>query len=160
MKKVFISLAVLLSFFYCSSAQTNVEEFARDNFGAWGLQTGYTGWGFALGAHGDFTFDQFRGRASAELLIDRHPGLGASIAAHYLLELPLKGLNIYPIAGVSMALNGNDHEQAFHLGLDFGAGIEYNFASDWAIFLDGKYDMNLIGERMNYRTYIGFSKFF
>ncbi|MCK9625961.1 MAG: hypothetical protein M0R23_05815 [Bacteroidales bacterium] len=162
MKKILLLLAVLLINVSALSAQTKVEQIAKDNFGAWGAHIGYTGWGTALGVHGDFVFNQFRGRAGADLIFGySHFGLGLNVDMHYVFELPVEGLAIYPIAGLNAVIGGYHYDYAaFHFGVNIGAGIEYDFGNGWMIYADGKYDLNIVGYPGYYRSYFGFSKKF
>jgi opacity protein-like surface antigen len=165
MKKIIILLAVALIGASSISAQTTVQgqkvHKAPTTFGAVGAHIGYAHWGTTLGLHGDFNANNFRGRAGFDLFFHPydnsfHTYLGADVGFHYLINL-IDGLNIYPIIGVG---TGFGRYVDFHLGIDFGAGIEYNFSNGWGVFVDGKYNLRLIGDDVPYRSYIGVTKRF
>ena len=165
MKKIIILLAVALIGVLPLSAQSTSDQATESDqkthkvsttFGAVGAHIGYAFWGTTVGLHGDFNANNFRGRAGFDLFFSEHLNLGADVGFHYLLHL-IDGLNVYPIIGVNMGFGKNVD---FHVGMDFGAGIEYNLANGWSIFLDGKYNLKLLGPDIPYRSYIGVTKRF
>lgn len=160
MKKIIVLLAVALIGVSSLSAQTTVEgqkvHKTSNKFGAMGGHIGYAFLGPTVGLHGDFCASNFRGRAGFDVFIDKAVCLGFDLGFHYLINL-VDGLNIYPIIGASIGFGNMD----FHLGLDLGAGIEYNFRNGWGIFADGKYNVGfIVFDAAPYRSYIGVTKRF
>jgi opacity protein-like surface antigen len=170
MKKIILLLAVAVISVSSLSAQTTSDQATESDqkihkvsssFGAVGAHIGYAFWGPTVGLHGDFNANNFRGRAGFDLFFERvddHNSihLGADVGFHYLINL-IDGLNVYPIIGVNIGFGKNVD---FHVGMDFGAGIEYNFSNGWSLFLDGKYNLRLLGPDIPYRSYIGITKRF
>jgi opacity protein-like surface antigen len=160
MKKIILLLAVAFIGVSSISAQTTVSDQkvhkASSTFGAVGAHIGYAHWGTTLGLHGDFNANNFRGRAGFDVFLGENINLGFDLGFHYLINL-IDGLNVYPVIGVNTGFGENVD---FHLGLDLGAGIEYNFSSGWGVFIDGKYNLRLVGPDVPYRTYVGITKRF
>lgn len=158
MKKIITFAAALLLSASALFAQTAIEKFTKDNFVAIGAQAGYAYRGITLGGHLDFNAGHVRGRAGIDTYWGNHFTIGTDIAFHYLFNL-VEGLSVYPIGGLNLEYCGA-MLSPWHLGLDFGGGIEYDFGNGWAIFADAKYTIRLAGHDNYYRSYFGFTKAF
>ncbi|MDD2595033.1 MAG: hypothetical protein PHD11_04365 [Bacteroidales bacterium] len=160
MKKIVLALAIILASTTIMSAQKVHKLNDGGSFGAIGAHIGYVGgWSTTVGLHGDFGANEFRGRLGLDLMVGNDFGIGGNLAFHYLFGI-VDGLNIYPIAGVDLSYNNYWSSNNIHFGLDLGAGIEYNFTKEWAIFTDCKYDITLAGHDLPYRAYFGVTRTF
>lgn len=159
MKKILTLTSAIILSISALFAQNAVEKFTKDNFMGIGAQAGYSYQGATIGGHLDFNAGQVRGRFGIDTFFGPHFTIGTNIAFHYLFNLPVEGLSIYPIGGFNFEYCGA-YTHPWHLGLDLGAGVEYDFGNGWAIFVDGKYDIRLAGQINSYRSYFGFTKAF
>ena len=85
-----------------------------------------------------------------------------NLNAHYLLGLWNEQLYIYPLAGVNytmtkVKLPGENSDEENHIGLNLGAGIEYELTEHWGVNLEyrhtiiRKVDQGVIGLGINYK---------
>ncbi len=85
-----------------------------------------------------------------------------NINAHYLLGLWNNQLYIYPLAGVNYTMvdfkgEANDLGEENHIGLNLGAGVEYEITDHFGVNLEyrhtiiRKVDQGVIGLGLNYK---------
>ena len=83
-----------------------------------------------------------------------------NINAHYLFNLRHEQLYIYPIAGLNYTMKNDKKEkdEDNHIGLNLGAGIEYEFTEHWGANLEyrhtiirGDLDQGVFGLGVNYK---------
>jgi len=85
-----------------------------------------------------------------------------NINAHYLVNLSNNQLYIYPLAGLNYTIvdfkgDKNVKGEENHIGLNLGAGIEYEFTDHWGANLEyrhtivRKVDQGVIGLGINYK---------
>jgi len=85
-----------------------------------------------------------------------------NLNAHYLVNLKNNQFYIYPLAGINYTmvdykgdLDGRGEEN--HIGLNVGAGLEYELSNNWGVNLEyrhtivRKVDQGVIGIGLNYK---------
>ena len=85
-----------------------------------------------------------------------------NINAHYLVGLSNNQLYIYPLAGINYTMvdykgDLNEKGEENHVGLNLGAGLEYELNEHWGVNLEyrhtivRKVDQGVIGFGLNYK---------
>lgn len=85
-----------------------------------------------------------------------------NLNAHYLLNLRNEQLYFYPLVGLNytmtkVKLPGESSDEENHIGLNVGAGMEYEFTDHFGAFLEyrhtiiRKVDQGVIGLGINYK---------
>lgn len=124
-----------------------------DKFLTGGIHAGYgTNYHTLVGVHGDFSVNNFRGRLLVDADFSSHFAFGAALDFHYIIGV-VDRLQVYPIVGAAACIHPS-RERDLSLGVDLGAGIEFDLTREWAIFYETKYQLMLLGYR-NYSNYVG-----
>jgi len=135
MKKIITLVCLIALGVSLCQAQTRKGEMAV------GAKMVYGSWVKSLGLGGRFQYgllDQVRLEGDFDIFF-KHDGKSCAdldLNAHYLLGLWRNQLYLYPIVGLnytiaSRTVNGVKDDEN-HLGLNLGAGIEYEITPHWA----------------------------
>lgn len=113
-----------------------------------------------LGAHFQYgILDQLRGEVGFNYFFEHNhvSWWDVNINAHYLVGLKSDQFYIYPIAGLNYTMAKFAGDEENHIGLNLGAGLEYELNEHWGVNLEyrhtiiRKVDQGVIGLGLNYK---------
>ena len=161
MKKIFTFVCLLMLGVGVSNAQVHKGETAAGINLAYGSEIESLG----LGARFQYgILDQLRAEVGFNGFFehDHTSCWDVNLNAHYLVGLYNDQLFIYPLAGLNYTMvnykgEKNSLGEENHIGLNLGAGVEYEFTEHWGVNLEyrhtivRKVDQGVIGVGVNYK---------
>jgi len=161
MKKIFTIVCLLMLGMGVCSAQVH------ENQTAVGINLGYGSRIESMGLGARFQYgilDQLRAEVGFNYFFEhKHMSCwDVNINAHYLVGLWNEQLYIYPLAGINYTMVDykgelNEKGEENHVGLNLGAGVEYELNEHWGVNLEyrhtivRKVDQGVIGLGLNYK---------
>lgn len=161
MKKILTIICALMSGIGIGQAQVGQGETAA------GVNLVYGSEIESLGVGARFQYgilDQLRAEVGFNYFFEHNhmSWWDVNINAHYLLGLWNNQLYIYPLAGVNYTMvdfkgEANDLGEENHIGLNLGAGVEYEITDHFGVNLEyrhtiiRKVDQGVIGLGLNYK---------
>ena len=144
MKKIFTLVCALMLGIGVSQAQVGQGETAVGVNLVYGSEIESLG----LGARFQYgIIDHLRGEVGFNYFFD----------AHYLVNLFNENFFIYPLAGLNYTMAKFEGVEKNHIGLNLGAGVEYEISDHWGVNLEyrhtiiRKVDQGVIGLGLNYK---------
>ena len=158
MKKVFLLVVAIVMIAFSGNDAQAQTKIGKEHLFDLGIHYGYgTGvLGNFMGANMDFNFANNNLRIRLDIDALQAPykasalcvGLGANV--QYLIALSKDdalGLYLYPTLGLGMDFtNALNWPAKFGIGFDAGGGFEWQFAGNWALFLEAVYQVRLINQ--------------
>lgn len=156
MKKIFTIVCLLMLGVGVGYAQVHQGETAVGAKVVYGSEIESLG----LGAHFQYgILDQLRGEVGFNYFFE-HNHLSwwdVNLNAHYLVALKNDQFYIYPLAGLNYTMTKLAGDEENHVGLNLGAGLEYEFNEHWGANVEyrhtiiRKVDQGVIGFGVNYK---------
>ena len=156
MKKIFTLVCLLMLGMGVGNAQVHQGETAVGVNLVYGSEIESMG----LGARFQYgILDQLRGEVGFNYFFehDHVDWWDVNINAHYLVPLKTDQFYIYPLAGLNYTMAKFGDYESNHIGLNLGAGMEYEFNEHWGANLEyrhtiiRKVDQGVIGLGLNYK---------
>ncbi len=160
MKKILTLVCLLMLGVGFGSAQVHENESAVGANLVYGSRIESMG----IGARYQYgIIDQLRTEVGFNYFFD-HDHFGCwdvNVNAHYLIGLRNEQFYTYPLAGLNYTMvtdkNGEKNVESNHIGLNLGAGFEYEIDPHWGVNLEyrhtiiRKVDQGVIGLGVNYK---------
>ena len=156
MKKIFTLVCALMLGIGVSQAQVGQGETAVGVNLVYGSEIESLG----LGARFQYgIIDHLRGEVGFNYFFEhKHTSWwDVNINAHYLVNLFNENFFIYPLAGLNYTMAKFEGVETNHIGLNLGAGVEYEISDHWGVNLEyrhtiiRKVDQGVIGLGLNYK---------
>ena len=156
MKKIFTMICVLMLGVGAAQAQANQGETAVGVNLVYGSEIESLG----LGARFQYgIIDHLRGEVGFNYFFEHNHTTwwDVNINAHYLVNLKNDQFYIYPLAGLNYTMAKFDKLESNHVGLNLGAGFEYEFNEHWGANFEyrhtiiRKVDQGVFGLGVNYK---------
>ena len=156
MKKIFTMICLLMLGIGAAQAQANQGQTAAGINLVYGSEIESLG----LGAHFQYgIIDHLRGEVGFNYFFEHNHTTwwDVNINAHYLVNLRNEQLFIYPIAGLNYTMAKAGGVESNHVGLNLGAGVEYEFSEHIGAFFEyrhtiiRKVDQGVFGLGINYK---------
>ena len=161
MKKIFTIVCLLMLGMGVGNAQVHQGSTAAGVKLVYGSEIESLG----LGAHFQYgVLDQLRGEVGFNYFFEHNHTTwwDVNLNAHYLVALKNDQFYIYPLAGLNytmtkVKLPGEASDEENHVGLNLGAGLEYEFNEHWGVNVEyrhtiiRKVDQGVIGFGLNYK---------
>ncbi|MBQ6166732.1 MAG: porin family protein [Muribaculaceae bacterium] len=156
MKKIFTLVCALMLGIGVSQAQVGQGETAVGVNLVYGSEIESLG----LGARFQYgIIDHLRGEVGFNYFFEhKHTSWwDVNINAHYLVNLFNENFFIYPLAGLNYTMAKFEGVEKNHIGLNLGAGVEYEISDHWGVNLEyrhtiiRKVDQGVIGLGLNYK---------
>ena len=156
MKKIFALVCLLMLGIGVGSAQVHQGETAAGVKLVYGSEIESLG----LGAHFQYgILDQLRGEVGFNYFFEHNhlTWWDVNLNAHYLVALKNDQFYIYPLAGLNYTMTKAGDIESNHVGLNLGAGLEYEFNEHWGANFEyrhtiiRKVDQGVIGVGLNYK---------
>ena len=156
MKKIFTLVCLLMLGIGVGNAQVHQGETAAGVNLVYGSEIESMG----IGARFQYgILDQLRGEVGFNYFFE-HNHLSwwdVNINAHYLVALKSDQFYIYPLAGLNYTMAKSGGIESNHVGLNLGAGMEYEFNEHWGANFEyrhtiiRKVDQGVFGIGLNYK---------
>ena len=156
MKKIFTLVCLLMLGMGVGNAQVHQGETAVGINLVYGSEIESMG----LGARFQYgILDRLRGEVGFNYFFehDHVDWWDVNINAHYLVPLKSDQFYIYPLAGLNYTMTKLAGDEENHIGLNLGAGAEYEINEHWGVNLEyrhtiiRKVDQGVIGLGVNYK---------
>ena len=156
MRKIFTIVCALLLGIGAAQAQVNQGETAVGVNLVYGSEIESLG----LGARFQYgIIDNLRGEVGFNYFFEHNHvnWSDVNINAHYLVNLSNNQFYIYPLAGLNYSMTKAGEIESNHIGLNLGAGAEYEFDEHWGANIEyrhtiiRKVDQGVIGFGLNYK---------
>ncbi len=157
MKKIFTMICVLMLGIGAAQAQANQGETAAGVNLVYGSDSH-----LGLGARFQYgVIDHLRGEVGFNFFFeqDHTTWWDVNVNAHYLVNLRNEQFFFYPLAGLNYTMKNDKRVEGEdnHVGLNLGAGLEYEISERWGVNLEyrhtiiRKVDQGVVGIGLNYK---------
>ena len=156
MKKIFMILCLAVLGMGAATAQVHKGDFAVGANLVWGSEIE----NFGLGAHVQYgIIDNLRAEAGFNGFFKNKEVncWEINIDAHYLIGLYQQRLFVYPVVGLNYTMVSAGGVDNNHLGLNLGAGLEYEITEHWGAKFEYRHtivkdvDQSVIALGANYK---------